>query len=857
VPKSQMLINYVPGDECRVAIVRDGRLEEFFAERMNSASAVGNIAVGRVTNVESSIQAAFVDFGHEQNGFLHITDLHPRYFSKDDDGATERVGKKTPHRERPPIQKALKRGQEVVVQVIKEGIGTKGPTLSTYLSIPGRFLVMMPEMDKVGVSRKVEDDDERRDMRKILDTLDLPEGFGFILRTAGMGRTKADLKRDLAYLQRLWRDMEVRRKKGKAPRLLYAESDLLVRTLRDVLTSEIDEVVIDHPSALKRAANFMKIVSPRAAAKLLHFDREAPIFHAYGVEEQIELMHSREVPLKSGGRLVIDETEALVAIDVNSGKSRSAGDAETNALRTNLEAADEICRQLKLRDLGGLVVLDLIDMRHRSNRAKVETAFKDCFKRDRARTKVLGISQLGLIELTRQRMRGSVLNTQYADCPTCVGFGRVQRPSFVAADGMRELAALLEHDRVHKVEMVVSPRVASEYLTSKRRALGRLEHRVGKIVEVRVSETIPVDKVTYYAYDERGSDIAIDKLPTPKPPTDLEPWAKSAASGGDWAVDPSEETSRLEEAEAELFEEEEELIGDLISQDISSEDEGEESGDESGDGKRKRRRRGGRGRRRSGPDGDDSSADAKPEPKEPVRELKREEKAAPESGSGGDDEDDGGKRRRRRRRGGRGRGGRSRDGEDREESKSDAPKPERAKAAREPRDRDSSARESGRESSRASGGGSSRRSGGSKEPSGSDGGAAKEVGSGPGSGSGSSASDGGSGGVIRRAWGFGVAASPKTEPASSAGSGSASKASDGVGGAAPAKRSTKKTSKKTASRVGTKKTTSKKATSSAKKTTKKSSSKKTATRKKSSKKASSKKTSRKTSGRGAGEAEGS
>ena len=842
MPKSQMLINYVPGDECRVAIVRDGRLEEFFAERMNSASAVGNIAVGRVTNVESSIQAAFVDFGHEQNGFLHITDLHPRYFSRDDDGATERVGKKTPHRERPPIQKALKRGQEVVVQVIKEGIGTKGPTLSTYLSIPGRFLVMMPEMDKVGVSRKVEDDDERRDMRKILDTLDLPEGFGFILRTAGMGRTKADLKRDLAYLQRLWRDMEGRRKKGRAPRLLYAESDLLVRTLRDVLTSEIDEVVIDHPSALKRAANFIKIVSPRAAAKLLHFDREAPIFHAYGVEEQIELMHSREVPLKSGGRLVIDETEALVAIDVNSGKSRSAGDAETNALRTNLEAADEICRQLKLRDLGGLVVLDLIDMRHRSNRSKVEAAFKDCFKRDRARTKVLGISQLGLIELTRQRMRGSVLNTQYADCPTCVGFGRVQRPSFVAADGMRELAALLEHDRVHKVEMVVSPRVASEYLTSKRWALGRLEHRVGKIVEVRVSETIPVDKVTYYAYDERGSDIAIDKLPTPKPPTDLQPWSKSAASGGDWAVDPSEEAAQLEEAEAELFEEEEELIGDLISQDISA----ESDEDESGDGKRKRRRRGGRGRRRRGSDGDADETRAE------SREPAREEQAA--SGSGDDEDEDGGTRRRRRRRGGR--GGRSREDGGREATGSEPAgreKPERAKADREPRGRDSSAPESGR----GSGAGSSRRRGGSKEPAGSAGGAAKEADSGPGP---DSSGGSGSGGVIRRAWGFGVAPSPKTEPASKPASSPASKAGDGEGGGVePAKRPSKKTSKKPASRAGTKKTTGKKATASAKKTTKKASSKKTATRKKSSKKASSKKTSRRASGRGAGagEAEGS
>ncbi len=791
-----MLINYAPGDECRVAIVRDGRLEEFFAERMNNASAVGNIAVGRVTNVESAIQAAFIDFGHEQNGFLHITDLHPRYFPGEDDEATERVGKKTPRRERPPIQKALKKGQEVVVQVIKEGIGTKGPTLSSYLSIPGRFLVMMPDMDKVGVSRKVEDDDQRREMRKVLDQLDLPEGFGFILRTAGMGRTKTDLKRDLAYLQRLWRDMEARRKQGRAPRLLYAESDLLVRTLRDVLSSDIDEVVIDHPSALKRAANFVKIVSPRASAKLLNYDREAPIFHAFGIEEQIELMHARDVPLKSGGRLVIDETEALVAIDVNSGKSRSAGDAETNAVRTNLEAADEICRQLKLRDLGGLVVLDLIDMRHRSNRTKVEARFKDNFKRDRARTKVLAISQLGLMELTRQRMRGSVLNTQYADCPTCSGFGKVQRPSFVSADGMRELASIIHHERVQKVEMVVSPRVATEYLTGKRRAIGRLERSTGKTVEIRVSETIPVDRVTYYAYDERGADIAIDKLPTPTPPSDLKKWdAKAAGKDGDWALDPQEEAAQLEEAEAELFEEEEELIGDLISQDEGFEEDAEEESDGK---RRRRRRRGGRGRGRGSRDESDS---------EKAREPKNEDRSRDDN----DDEDGDGKKRRRRRRGGRGRGGRK----DKETAASDdAPQKTSDKPDRSSRDDDD----------KPSRGRRRRRSDESvkkaPEP-------APSVSTPP-------ASDSGGGGIVRKAWGFGVATSPKKENAEAK---------------APPKRTRRSSSSASSDEVLKKKTTRKKTSkSSSKKTTKKAASKKTASKKKTTKKAASrttKKTTRK------------
>ena len=812
-----MLINYVPGDECRVAIVRDGRLEEFFAERMNASSAVGNIAVGRVTNVESAIQAAFIDFGHEQNGFLHITDLHPRYFPGEDEEATERVGKKTPRRERPPIQRALKKGQEVVVQVIKEGIGTKGPTLSSYLSIPGRFLVMMPDMDKVGVSRKVEDDEQRREMRKVLDQLDLPEGFGFILRTAGMGRNKTELKRDLAYLQRLWRDMETRRKQGRAPRLLYAESDLLVRTLRDVLSSEIDEVIIDHPTALKRAANFMKIVSPRTSVKLLHFDRDAPIFHAFGVEEQIELMHARDVPLKSGGRLVIDETEALVAVDVNSGKSRSAGDAETNAVRTNLEAADEICRQLKLRDLGGLVVLDLIDMRHRSNRTKVEAQFKENFKRDRARTKVLAISQLGLMELTRQRMRGSVLNTQYTDCPTCTGFGKVQRPGFVAADGMRELASILQHERVQKVEMVVSPRVATEYLTGKRRAIGQMEHRSGKTVEIRVSETIPVDRVTYYAYDERGADIAIEKLPTPKPPTDLEPWDASIGAGGedDWAFDPQEETSQLEEAEADLLDEEEELIGDLISQDGDFED------DENSDGGRKRkrrRRRRGRGSR-SGDEGGEASEQAE-RPEEPRRESERDDPA--------DDEEEGGKKRRRRRRGGRGRGRKSA-GEDSGAPREDAPD----RAERSDEDRDSKPRSRGRRSAPAERETPKAVVEPKPRPK-----AASAPASTPAPTPAPKAEPAGGGGVVRKAWGFGVATPAKSEPVKEtpaptkkkttrrASSSAAAKASGGDD--APAKPAAKKTTRKKTTKAASK-TTTKKAAS--KKTTTKKVAKKTAVRK--------------------------
>lgn len=543
--QTQMLINYVPGEECRVAIVEDGKLEELHVERPAHASRVGNIYVGKVTNVEPSIQAAFVDFGLEENGFLHVTDLHPRYFPGEDDDSTERVGFKTPRRERPPIQAALRRGDEIIVQVLKEGVGTKGPTVTSYLSIPGRFLVMMPGMDNVGVSRKVEDEDQRRKMREILDQLELPEGFGFILRTAGMDRTKTDLKRDLAYLQRLWKDMERRRKAGTKPALLYSESDLLVRALRDLLGPEISEVVIDHEIALRRAGRFMKIVSPRGQAQLLHHVAKTPIFHAFGIEQQISLIHAREVPLPSGGRLVIDQTEALVAIDVNSGRSRDSRDSESNAYNTNAEAVDAICRQLRLRDMGGIVICDLIDMRGADHRKDIEQRFRDRLKHDRAKSTVIPISEFGILQLTRQRMRPSHESVHFTDCPTCRGRGLLQRPDSVSTDALRDLAALLDWDKVARVEMVVAPRVAGDLLSTRRQLLSHIERTYAKHVDVRVSEQVALDRVTFYAYDALGADVDVANLPKPKKPKELVEWNEPGASPEDqgWAHNADEEQS--------------------------------------------------------------------------------------------------------------------------------------------------------------------------------------------------------------------------------------------------------------------------------------------------------------------------
>ena len=672
MPTTRMLINYAPGDECRIAITEDGNLEEFFAEKLSEVSRVGNIYVAKVQNVEESIQAAFVDFGIGVNAFLHVSDIHPRYFPGATKDASERVGHKTPRRERPPIQKCLKRGQEVLVQVIKEGVGSKGPTVTSYLSVPGRFLVMMPNMDNIGVSRKVEDEDTRKKMRQILDTLDLPEGFGFILRTAGFDRTKAELKRDLSYLQRLWKDMERKRKKGSKPRLLYSESDLLLRTLRDQLTSEIEEVVIDSDVALDRASKFIRLVAPRSTTKLRTYTGKAPLFHAFNVEAQIASMHAREVPLPSGGRLVIDETEALVAIDVNSGRSRSARDAETNAYKTNLEAVDEICRQLRLRDLGGLVIHDLIDMRDAKHRRAIESRYRERLKRDRAKSTVLPISSFGILEMTRQRMRGSHEKQHFADCPTCHGRGMVQKPTSVAADALRELSATLLHEKVQRVELVVSGRVAGELLSGKRQTLGRIEHASGKVVDVRVSDAIPVDRFTLYAYDGDGSDVDITRLPKINAEKLIEAFAP-VGGDDDYAMDLESEREMVAE-EAAAAGTHEPTLQPFEIDDGDGLPPLEDEDDDDAPRKKKRRRRGRRRKRGSGEGDQQDGAESTDQD-----DIADDRSTADRDEADGNDQDraesdgeDGTKKKRRRRR------RRRKSGEGAEASESGSDRDERA-----------------------------------------------------------------------------------------------------------------------------------------------------------------------------------
>jgi Rne/Rng family ribonuclease len=500
----EMVINAASVDECRIAVLQDRKLEEFFVERSSSVSHVGNIYKGVITNIEASIQAAFVDFGLAKQGFLHISDVQPQYFGGSS-SEPEGVGQKTPRRDRPPIQKCFRRGQEVIVQVIKEGLGTKGPTLSTYLSIPGRYIVMMPGMTKLGVSRKIEDEDIRRKMRSVLNELTLPKDMGFILRTAGEGRTKRDLQRDLTYLQRLWKTVVARVKTTGAPAELYRESDLITRTIRDVFGSDFDKLIIDDPDAANRAREFLRIAMPRSPESIVEeYSGRIPMFHHYGIESQIEAIHARQVRLKSGGSIVIDQTEALVAIDVNSGRLRNVADEEETAYKTNIEAVHEIARQLRLRDLGGLVVCDFIDMRYDRHKKAVERELRELLKQHKERARILRMSQFGLIELTRQRQGPSIKGGVYSDCKHCKGSGLVKTPESMTLHVLRNIQKAIFNDNVSRMLITVSVDVAMELQNRKRAVLHQLEVDTGKDIVIRTDPTYSWDQQRYVAEDGHG-----------------------------------------------------------------------------------------------------------------------------------------------------------------------------------------------------------------------------------------------------------------------------------------------------------------------------------------------------------------
>ena len=505
----EMLINVAEREECRVAVVEASCLEELYIERASLGRHVGNIYKGKVVNIESGIQAAFIDIGADKNGFLHVSDLHPQYFPGTRSSAVESIGQRKSLKERPPIQNCLRKGQEIVVQVTKEGFKTKGPTLSTYLALPGKYLVMMPWMRKHGVSHKIEDDDERKRLREILEQCKPPKGQGFIIRTAGQGCSKRDIRNDLRYLGRLWRAIENRIETEKAPGEIYQESDLVIRALRDVFNGKISKIICDSENVVRKIRDFLSIATPRMKPKVRYYDSKVPLFHKYRIEDEIAKIQARTVQLKGGGSIVVEQTEALVSIDVNSGRYRGQKNAEQTAYESNMEAAPEIARQLRLRDLGGLIICDFIDMRSQKHRKDVEKVFREAVKADRARVKILKISRFGVVEMTRQRMRPSLQFSTYLACPHCAGTGFVKSHESSAIEIIRLLNLSASKKQIKRIELSVSPEVADYLQNEKRAALIQIEQLSDKRITIHSIPEYTGEKHDLTCYNERGSLVKL------------------------------------------------------------------------------------------------------------------------------------------------------------------------------------------------------------------------------------------------------------------------------------------------------------------------------------------------------------
>lgn len=468
--------------ETRVAILEEGRLEEFNIERNTEERLVGSIFKGRVRNLEDGLKAMFVDIGFDKNAFLHYWDIIPNSF----DSSIEIVDRGGKRKERPKItQKDVPRlyppGSDLIIQVTKGPIGSKGPRVTTNLVIPGRFLVLLPTSDQSGISRKIENHQERQRLKKIIRRLNIPEGMGVIMRTAGEGQPWRYFVRDLAVLLDQWRKVQEKIKSDRAPVCVFEEPDLIDRTVRDFLTEDVERIVIDSARDFDRVRESIGLISQRSARKVKLYSEAQPLFDRFNISRQLENAYSRKVNLKGGGYIIIDETEALVAIDVNTGSHKGGKDQDTTIRKVNEEAADEICRQLRLRNMGGLLVLDFIDMKNRRDQQAIYNRMRDALKRDRAKTHLLPLSQLGLMEMTRQRHTESVHRAAYDDCPYCKGRGRVKSVLTMSVEIQRKLGEILRKrtrdESDFQLKIVVHPSVLERLKTEDEKHLIEMEKR--------------------------------------------------------------------------------------------------------------------------------------------------------------------------------------------------------------------------------------------------------------------------------------------------------------------------------------------------------------------------------------------
>jgi ribonuclease E len=509
----KMLINVADPEESRMAIVEDGVLAELVIETSLQELSRGNIYKGKIVNLEPSLHATFVDYGEARHGFLPFSEIHPDYYVRNPEG--------TQREPRPRMQEVIRRNQEVLVQVEKEETASKGAALTTYISLPGRYLVLMPGSDGGGISRKIEGEKERQKIKEIVQQLEVPAGMGLIVRTAGWEKNKTDLTKDLHYLLRLWESILAKSKKMAAPSLIYQERDLVIRSIRDYFSPEIEEVLIDSKEVFNQAKDFLRTAMSRYQNRIRLYNERRPLFSKYELEKQIETIYERRVLLKSGGSIVIDAAEALVAVDVNSGRATQGRGMEETAFKTNLEAAEEIARQLRLRDLGGLVVIDFIDMWDRKHKSEVERCLRNALRRDKARIEMGRISRFGLLELSRQRLRPAVSGRSFIACANCHGSGLVKSTEAAALSVLRRVQAGLAKGGCTQVRAELSDEVATYLLNQKRAEVFRLEKQYNLKIQISGKPGLPSHQYNLEFSRTESlplSEKAPDKPIGPQPP---------------------------------------------------------------------------------------------------------------------------------------------------------------------------------------------------------------------------------------------------------------------------------------------------------------------------------------------------
>ncbi len=477
-----MIINMVNPEESRIAITENEHLINLAIETTSTGKIRGNIYKGVVKKVQHSLNAAFVEFGSKRHGFLPLDEVHAKYHTKEAKG-----------KEKPSHDKILKKNQEILVQVTKEEKDNKGAALTTYISLPGRYLVIMPGYKRSGISKKIDSEEERKKLKDIGKELKLPDTMGFIIRTAGLNKTKKELQKDADYLLRLYKAIESKAEKIAVPAMVYQESNMVVQSIRDYFTSDIGEVLIDSPEAFKKARDFFKQIIPKHYNALTLYEEKEPVFSKYKIEKQIEVLYERIVTLKSGGSISIDSTEALVAIDVNTSRFTRLKTQEETTLITNLEAAEEIARQLRLRDLGGLIVIDFIDMKQVKDRQQVERHLKNAFKTDKANIELSKISKFGILEMSRERLRSPLLDMNHITCPFCKGSGKTRATESLSLSILNKIFDGASSGENSEIKVSLSPEVAEYLLNVKRAELFSIEKQFNVKICISSAAMKPAD----------------------------------------------------------------------------------------------------------------------------------------------------------------------------------------------------------------------------------------------------------------------------------------------------------------------------------------------------------------------------